>query len=549
MKKTYFGIVVSLLTISSLILASCSIKTTIVDNVSSYTPLRVSAKSCDYGGEIKSVAAIDEYTVKFTLCNPDASFPAKIAAPIFAIQDQDFLSKNEGISKNLTKNVNGTGPYKLMKDTLVGQIQLHTAENYWGMIGGTQTLNFNFMSNPKNGPSTTELNQADVITSSLTGQALSFLMNNEIDFQAKAHPALNLVYLGFSNKVAPMDKVEVRQAFAMLLNTQTLVTDVFPQGAKAASQMVSADSPSGYDASQTWYEVNVNTAQDLLNKAGFDYNQTITLAFVQDSSELILSPAVLATAIQKQLAAASIKITLKPLNQAEFNQALSNGSEMMFLDSFTALYPDGAAFYEYPFVRQASHFGNSYPDLVNGLENVQSKMDSSTRLEAFRELNQSFKTLIPLIPIANVAQWSFFGEDVKNATVNGYFEAFELLSNGNPSLNILESSRPLSLWPADETDADTFRLTRMLYDTLVSYSFDSNELKSDLADSWKSNSDGTQWTFTLRYNVHFTNGALLDANDVVASFAAIWDSTDANHHGRSGDFTYYRDLFGSLLNQ
>jgi ABC-type transport system substrate-binding protein len=549
MKKTFFGIAVSLLTISSLILASCDVQTTIVDNVSSYTPLRVSSANCNYGGEIKSVAAVDEYTVKFTLCKPDASFPAKIASPIFAVQDQDFLNKNEGISKNLTKNVNGTGPYKLMTDNLVGQIQLHTSENYWGMVGGTQTLKFNFMSNSKNGPTAAELNQTDVVSSAFSNQTLSSLLDNESAFQAKAHPALNLVYLGFSNKVAPMDNVSVRQAFAVLLDTQSLVNDAFPQGTKTASQMVSADSPTGYDAQQTWYGVNVNAAQDLLNKAGFDYNQTITLAFVEDASDLIASPAALATAIQRQFAAIHIKVTLKPLNQSEFDQATANGAEMMFLDSFTALYPDGAAFYEYPFVRQASHFGNRYSDLVNGLGNVQSKMEASTRQEAFRALNQSFKTLIPLIPIANVTQWSFFGEDVKNAAVNGYFESYELLTNGNTSLNILESNRPLSLWPADETDADTFRLTRMLYDTLVAYSFDSNELKSDLADSWKSNTDGTQWTFTLRYNVHYTNGSLLDANDVVASFAAIWNSADANHHGRTGDFTYFRNLFGSLLNQ
>ncbi|MGW4909865.1 ABC transporter substrate-binding protein [Streptomyces sp. NPDC004270] len=43
-------------------------------------------------------------------------------------------------------------------------------------------------------------------------------------------------------------------------------------------------------------------------------------------------------------------------------------------------------------------------------------------------------------------------------------------------------------------------------------------LKGDLASSWKPNKDVTQWTFTLRSGVTFSDGSPLDADDVVASF-------------------------------
>jgi ABC-type transport system substrate-binding protein len=45
-----------------------------------FTPMTVTAPNCDYGGEIKSVAAVDAYTVKFTLCASDVAFPAKMAS-------------------------------------------------------------------------------------------------------------------------------------------------------------------------------------------------------------------------------------------------------------------------------------------------------------------------------------------------------------------------------------------------------------------------------------------------------------------------------------
>ena len=37
----------------------------------------IAAESCDYGGIIQSIEAVDELTVKFTLCQPDPAFPVQ----------------------------------------------------------------------------------------------------------------------------------------------------------------------------------------------------------------------------------------------------------------------------------------------------------------------------------------------------------------------------------------------------------------------------------------------------------------------------------------
>src|ERR1044072_9495764 len=56
-----------------------------------YEGLKMEAPNCDYGGEFKSMEAVDEFTVKFTLFVPDPAFPAKIAFTSFAIQPQENL--------------------------------------------------------------------------------------------------------------------------------------------------------------------------------------------------------------------------------------------------------------------------------------------------------------------------------------------------------------------------------------------------------------------------------------------------------------------------
>jgi ABC-type transport system substrate-binding protein len=156
---------------------------------------------------------------------------------------------------------------------------------------------------------------------------------------------------------------------------------------------------------------------------------------------------------------------------------------------------------------------------------------------------------VPLIPIGSISSVSYVRSGDSNAIANPYYENYEDISNLAHTIQILEYRRPLSLWPADETDLDTFRITRLLYDTLVTNSFGSNNLSTGLADSWKSNTNATEWTFYLRYNIKFSNGAALDANDVVASFAAIWDASNPNHTGRTGEFKIFKQLFGGFINQ
>ena len=58
--------------------------------------LSFSAPDCSYGGEFQTIEAVDERTVKFTLCVPDPAFPAKVAFSAFIIQSSDYLESTGG---------------------------------------------------------------------------------------------------------------------------------------------------------------------------------------------------------------------------------------------------------------------------------------------------------------------------------------------------------------------------------------------------------------------------------------------------------------------
>ena len=59
----------------------------------------------------------------------------------------------------------------------------------------------------------------------------------------------------------------------------------------------------------------------------------------------------------------------------------------------------------------------------------------------------------------------------------------------------------------------------MLYDTLVSITDDGYE--GCLAESWEISEDGKIYTFKIREGVTFSDGAVCDANAILANFNAI----------------------------
>lgn len=75
----------------------------------------VEAPSCDYGGKIKSIVAVDAYTVEFNMCKPDPAFPAKAAFTPFGIYPEEWLAENanEANQETLLSAPVGTGPFEV----------------------------------------------------------------------------------------------------------------------------------------------------------------------------------------------------------------------------------------------------------------------------------------------------------------------------------------------------------------------------------------------------------------------------------------------------
>jgi peptide/nickel transport system substrate-binding protein len=78
------------------------------------------------------------------------------------------------------------------------------------------------------------------------------------------------------------------------------------------------------------------------------------------------------------------------------------------------------------------------------------------------------------------------------------------------------STDALSLDPIASSDNGSIWTELLIYDQLIRPTSDGTGLEAGLAESWTSNSDGTQFTFKLR-DAKFSDGSPVTANDVIAS--------------------------------
>jgi len=96
--------------------------------------------------------------------------------------------------------------------------------------------------------------------------------------------------------------------------------------------------------------------------------------------------------------------------------------------------------------------------------------------------------------------------------------------------------------PFYATDGETFRVTRQMFDGLVTYKPGTADVAPQLAEKWEASSDGLKWTFHLRTGVKFHDGTDFNAEAVCYNFERMFDQKGA---GQSESVsTYWIDNLG-----
>ena len=512
-----------------------------------YVEMKVSAPSCDYGGEFSSIETVDEFTVKFTLCYPDPDFPSKVAFSVFSISDKEFLDANGGDSVKMSEVANGTGPYKL-KEWIRGDRVIYEANpTYWGTAAAIPNLIFRW--SEQSAQRLLELQSGEVDGIDNPAPEDFATIKGDANLALYPRPPLNIFYIGFNHDVAPFDDVKVRQAIAYAIDRQRIIDQYYPEGSLLAKVFVPPTIKPGYSDAVDWYPYDPEMAKTLLKEAGKE-NLKITLTIRNVVRAYLATPDKVAQEIQAQLAEVGITVEIKVMESTAFIDATAAGTEGFYLLGWNADYPGATNFYDYHFAADTNlQFGSLYPDLVEEIRAAGKISDPVARQVHYDKVNQLLKDDVVMIPVAHGASATAFKAAVKGAHASPLGnEVMGVMSSGADQLVWMQNAEPSTLWCIDETDGETLRACEQIYEALLAFKVGGTEVEPSLAESFVANDDATEYTFTLRQGVQFQDGALLDASDVVATYAAVWDAKSPNHVGRTGNFEYFTAFFNKFLN-
>ncbi|MFH1636516.1 MAG: ABC transporter substrate-binding protein [Chloroflexota bacterium] len=560
MKNKPLFILLALLVMAGMLLTACKpaaeepvveepvVEEPVVEEVA-FEGKMVEAPDCDYGGKIKSIVAVDAYTVEFTMCKPDPAFPAKAAFTPFGIYAEEWLmaNANEANQETLLSAPVGTGPFMLENWARGESITFKAYDGYWGDKPVYDTLVFRWATEGAQRLLELQSGTVDQITNLSPDDYDTVKGDANLTFLPVANP--NILYLAMTNTFEPFDDVKVRQAIAMGIDRQRIVENFYAEGSVVPTHFTPCSLPNGC-VGEPWYEFDAAAAKALLADAGYPDGFETTIYYRDVFRGYLPEPGLVAVEIQTQLRDnLGIEAEVIVMESGQFIDESSDGMDGLYLLGWGADYPHVTNFLDFHFSASNLQFGEPHPEIYETLEAASQIGDPAEAEALYIEANNAIRELVPMVPLANGASASAALATVKNA----HFRPFgaPLMAKVDPGKDtfvFMQNAEPISLFCADETDGESLAPCQQVVETLLAYAIDSGNVVPELATACTANADSTVWTCTLREGVTFHDGSTFDANDVIVSWAAGIDAANEYHIGNTGTFEYYSYLWDGLMN-
>ncbi|MEZ4666382.1 MAG: ABC transporter substrate-binding protein [Anaerolineae bacterium] len=520
------------------------------------------ASDCDYGGNFKSIEAVDSLTVRVTLCNVDIAFPYNVAGAGLAISPSEYLESTGGTGDLINKPI-GTGALKFDHWDKGNEIVFTRFDDYWGTPSVEPTVILRW--NSEAAARANEMRAGTI-------DGMKFLNQDDVagfeadpSFNVVSLPALTGAYVGISNYFAPLNDVRVREAIAMSIDRRRLVDNFFPPGSQLSTDFVPpvlfghvddigvpAYDPEG--AKKLLEEASKDLGFDLplskLTDTRTGEERPLTLSYRDVVRGYLPTPGIIATDIQAQLAQTGFDAQVQVIESATFIDSSHAGNEPLHLLGWGADYPDAYNFLSCCLLQSQTQFGDPYPAIYEPLTAAAQIVDPEKRMELFVQVAEAIRDNVPYVPFGHATSadaWQARMTGVHPGVLDGT-EEFALIGDpDDDNVIFMQNAEPYTLF-CDTFDGESFRACHQTNESLLDFAAGTTDIEPGLAESWETSEDGKVWTFHLRAGVKFHDGSDFDANDVVASWQLSGDCASPLHIGTGQGFPLWQSYFGQFVN-
>ncbi|HUH53596.1 MAG TPA: ABC transporter substrate-binding protein [Microbacteriaceae bacterium] len=371
-------------------------------------------KSCSVNGDA-------EVTVE--LNKPFAGFIASLSLPAFAMQSPTALAEYDAdnvggteesptMPEYATSHPTGTGPFEFVEWAPGEQVVLTAFNDYWGEQGQVQDIIFRVIDDPTARRQALESGSIDGydLVGPADTQALA-----DAGYHMESRPPFTILYLAFNQQVEELQDMKVREAISHAIDKDALINQVLPEGTQKATQFM-PPVVNGYNEGVTTYEYDVDKAKQLLEEAGFDESNPLTLDFnypVNVSRPYMPAPEQIFTVLASQLEEAGIKVNPITNEWVDYiNLTTGTDNHGIHLLGWTGDYNDSDNFVGVFFGQESLEWGFNNSDLFSKLQTARGVASLDEQTDLYKEINADVADFIPGVPLAHPAPTLAFSDRV-----------------------------------------------------------------------------------------------------------------------------------------
>lgn len=285
-------------------------------------------KSMGMDVTIKDIKKVDDYTVKFLLNKPEATFLSNLAMEFAAILSAEYAAKLDEVKTPQLIDVQpiGTGPFKFQKYEKDSIIRFAANTDYF--LGASPLDRLVFVITPDANVRTQKIKTGEchMIAEPAPSDYNQFVNDKNLKVTSKA--GMNVGYLAFNTQKKPFDNPLVRKAISHALNRQAYIEAIF-MGFGSVARSPLPPTVLGYTDQPMKYDYNPKKAKDILREAGYPEGFTTELWALPVSRPYNPDGKKMAEMMQADLAQIGIKAKIVTFDWPTYLAKAKNGEHSM----------------------------------------------------------------------------------------------------------------------------------------------------------------------------------------------------------------------------
>lgn len=382
--------------------------------------------SLQFADSVQSVKKINGNTVEIRLNSPDASFLWHLAthyAPVLSAEYADQLTRS-GRQEQLDRQPVGTGPYQLSEYRAGQYIRLARNPAYWKGVPRLQQAVIDMGAGGTGRLSKLLTGECDVLAYPAASQIS--ILRDDPRLRMTLRPGMNIAYLAFNTRKAPLDRPEVRHALALAINNERLMESIYYGTAETAASVLPRASWA-YDNEARVTEYDPKKARAMLASLGIT---DLHLRLVVPSASQAWNPSPLKTAelLQADLAQVGVKVSIAPV-EGRFQEAqLMAMNHDLTLTGWATDSNDPDSFFRPLLSCAAIRSQTNYahwcsPGFDETLQKALLSQQLAGRIENYHLAQQMLARDLPVLPLASSLRLQAYRHDIKGLVLSPFGNA------------------------------------------------------------------------------------------------------------------------------